>query len=193
MKYYMMILLFVLFHSETYAIDKNGKFAVKGVGNTSCVKFRSAITTNDSQKYLYAGWLNGYITAQNQHWPETFDVSSWETVETLSNYVYHYCEKNPNLSYFQASTQMLNELFDDRVREYVGAQEVPLNGTSINVYKQVVVNVQKALSERGLYTGPVNGNLSNELHQAILAFNKTNNIDSKDYFDQRMLHALFRK
>ena len=111
------LIVFIASIDLSYAIDKNGKFAIKGVGNTSCGSYRSMIETNDSQKYLFAGWLNGYITAQNQHWPETFDVTSWENIETLSNYVYHYCGENKKLSYFQASTEMLNQLFDSRIKE----------------------------------------------------------------------------
>lgn len=193
MKYSAFILLLFLFSGESIAIDKNGKFAVKGVGNTSCETFREAIENNESQKYLFAGWLNGYITGQNQHWPETFDVSSWETVETLSNYIYHYCGKNQKLSYFQASTQMLNELFDNRVKEFVGAEEVNVNGATVNVYKQVVVEVQKSLLELGLFKGPTDGKLSEDLYQAIMIFNKNNDIDSKSYFDQRTLHTLLRR
>ena len=69
MKRCAIILLLFSFCAGSFAIDKNGKFAVKGVGNASCETFRKAIENNESQKYLFAGWLNGYITGQNQHWP----------------------------------------------------------------------------------------------------------------------------
>ncbi len=193
MKRCAIILLLFSFSAGSFAIDKNGKFAVKGVGNASCETFREAIENNESQKYLFAGWLNGYITGQNQHWPETFDVSSWETVETLSNYIYPYCGKNQKLSYFQASTQMLNELFENRISEFVGAEEVYVNGAAVNVYKQVVIDVQEALTELGLFKGPVDGSLSEELYQALMTFNRKNSISSESYFDQRTLHKLLRR
>ncbi|MFT5923157.1 MAG: hypothetical protein ACI9LE_000131 [Paraglaciecola sp.] len=68
-------------------LDRNGKYAIKGVGNASCDKYVKITKSDVPQKLLFAGWINGYMTIQNQHLKDTFDIVSWENIEPLGNYL----------------------------------------------------------------------------------------------------------
>lgn len=175
---------------NAFAVDSKGGFAIKGVGNAPCSTYRAMIESNDPQKYLFAGWLNGYITGQNQHWPETFDATSWENIETLSNYLYHHCGQNPSLSFFQVSTQLLNELYDKRITQFIGATDASSGNQSLKVYRQIIGRVQHELTDKGYYQGPTNGDMNEELSTAIIQFKKDNNIEAIQLLDQQFLHAL---
>jgi hypothetical protein len=186
-----MMLLSVV--SPLWALDKNGKFAIKGVGNVSCEQFVQIIENNDPQKFLFAGWLNGYITAHNQHLKDTFDIVSWEDVETLGTYVKGHCAKNPKISFFQATTQLLNEMNNERIVEYVGAENMALGDQSQKTYVQVVKRVQSALKEKGYYKGAEDGIVSEKLNTALNKFRQEHKLPAANYLDQMTLHTLFRE
>ncbi len=172
------------------ALDKNGKYAIKGVGNASCAQFVSLTKNDDPQKLLFAGWLNGYMTAHNQHLKDNFDVASWENIETLGNYLLKHCEKNPTLSFFQASTQMLSEMYPNRIEEFVGAENAASGKQTQKVYVQVIQRVQQRLTELSLYSGATDGKMTADLKLAIEKFRKANELPPHEFLDQQFLHLL---
>ncbi|MCU4674848.1 HdeA/HdeB family chaperone [Catenovulum sp. 2E275] len=174
------------------AIDKNGKYAVKGVGNLPCSQFVEITENNQSEKYLFAGWLNGYITGHNQYLAETFDIVSWENIETLGNYLLSHCRKNPSISFYQATTQMLSSLYDVRIIEFIGAEHKESNGQGLQVYTQTIRRVQKSLKAQGLYQGEVNGKVSDGLIDALNKFKQQANVNSTDDFSQQVLFKLLK-
>jgi len=181
------------FSMSSVALDKNGKFAIKGIGNASCEKFVEVAGSDDPEKFLFAGWLNGYITAHNQHLKDNFDIISWENIETLGTYVRSHCAKNPTLSFFQATTQLLNEMYESRIVEFVGAENLASGKQALKTYRQVIQRVQKRLKDDGLYTGATDGVMTDSLQQAVNEFRVKNDLPSADYLDQRVLHALLRR
>ena len=48
------------------AADKNGQFAIKGVGLQTCQEFVSARETQSPQYFKFGGWMNGYLSATEQ-------------------------------------------------------------------------------------------------------------------------------
>lgn len=178
--------------SNSWALDKNGKYAIKGVGNVSCLAFIKMVDEDNPQKFLFAGWLNGYMTAHNQHLKDTFDIVSWENVETMGTYLRTHCKKNPKLSFFQATTQMLSELYDQRIVEFLGAENLGTGKQSQKSYFQVIARVQKRLKELNIYDGVIDGRMTKELTTAVDTFRKQKGIDHREFLDQKVLHALLR-
>ena len=186
-------IVFCVFSFSAIALDKNGKFAIKGVGNVSCEQFVKTITEDDPQKFLFAGWLNGYLTAHNQHLKDTFDITSWEDVETLGTYLKSHCSKNPNLSFFQATTQLLNEMYEQRIVEFIGAENIASGTQSLKTYVQVITRVQQALAVSGFYKGKIDGIMSPQVKEALSEYRKDKKIAASEYLDQITLHTLLRK
>ncbi|MDU0353883.1 HdeA/HdeB family chaperone [Paraglaciecola aquimarina] len=189
-KKYLALLTMAGITTHVLALDKNGQYAIKGVGNASCQQFVKVTRNDEPQKFLFAGWLNGYMTAHNQHLKDSFDIASWENVETLGNYLIGHCEKNPQLSFFQASTQMLSELYPKRIIEYVGAENASTGQQSQKIYIQVVQRVQHKLTELKYYSGAIDGKLNEQLKQAVAKFRIDKELPSQTFFDQQFLHAL---
>ena len=186
-------IVFCIFSLSANALDKNGKFAIKGVGNVSCEQFVRIITEDDPQKFLFAGWLNGYLTAHNQHLKDTFDITSWEDVETLGTYLKSHCSNNPTLSFFQATTQLLNEMYEQRIIEFIGAENIASGTQSLKTYIQVITRVQQALADSGFYKGKIDGVMSPTVKKALSEFRKDRKLAASEYLDQITLHALLRK
>ncbi|AXR05502.1 peptidoglycan-binding domain-containing protein [Salinimonas sediminis] len=184
-------LILIALTPAAFAMDKNEKFAIKGVGNTPCPTYVKMLQEDNPQKYLYAGWLNGYLTGQNQHLSDTFDVTSWRDIQTLGNYLYAYCKQHPQLSFFQASTQLINQLHNGRISEFNGAIKVSDNGQHYKLYSQVVEAVQQVLIQKGYFEGPPSSEVTEDLKNAIEAFQDDHDISEKMLFGQKTLNALF--
>jgi hypothetical protein len=178
--------------SNSWALDKNGKYAIKGVGNIPCLEFVKMVEQDNPQKFLFAGWLNGYMTAHNQHLTDTFDIVSWENIETMGTYLRSHCNKNPKLSFFQATTQMLSELYAQRIVEFVGAENLSSGKQSKKTYFQVIARVQKRLKELNFYDGEIDGRMTKKLTAAVDTFRSKQGIPQSDFLDQKVLHALLR-
>lgn len=175
------------------AEDADGKFAIKGVGNQSCPVFVRELEEGTHNRYLFAGWLNGYITASNQHLKQTFDLSSWENINTLSNYIVQYCKKNPNHSFYVASAQVLGALYEYRMQGFSRLLTLQNETERSFVYETVLVDVQKELKKTGIYTGEVSGKFDKPTVQAIKKFQEDKNLNVNGMPDQYTLHALLRQ
>ncbi len=185
------LLVIVLFLTTiSYAADKEGKFAIKGVGNSSCKNFLELSEKASLNKFLYAGWMNGYLTAQNQHLNTTFDLTSWETIHTLGEYLRNYCEKNPDKSFYIAMASMVNGLFENRVQSFSPTESFGTGKNGIKIYQNSLARVQSNLKKLGLYNGTIDGKNTEETQKAIRAFQEKNQFIVTGIPDQQTLHAL---
>lgn len=187
------VALCILTMDVAHGTDGNGQFAIKGVGNASCTDYVRVVEENDPQKLLFAGWINGYITAHNQHLSETFDVTSWENIETIGNYLREHCKKNSELSFFQATTQLVNQLHPDRIKEFKGAENMSSGSQSIKSYIQVNQKVQTRLKTLGFYEGEIDGKMTPALIDGVNQFRATMEWPETLVLDQRTLHMLLRE
>ena len=188
-----MISAILMFASvSVQAADSKGQFAIKGVGNVACKQYIQESKERSHNAFLFAGWINGYLTAQNQHLADTFDVTSWETIHTLANYVGHYCEKNPDKSFYLAVATMLNAMFEKRI---VGFSPVAVLGSgedTLRIYKQTVQRAQQELAKQGMYKGKVDGEYGPEMKGALETYQKKLNLKVSGLPDQATLHHLLR-
>lgn len=189
MKVFLLIIL-LLSTAVSHAADKDGKFAIKGVGNSSCRNFLELSEQASLNKFLYAGWINGYLTAQNQHLNVTFDLTSWETIHTLGEYLRNYCGKNPDKSFYIAAASMVNGLFENRVQTFSPTEAFGTGKDGILVYQYSLARAQSKLKKLGLYKGAIDGKNTEETQKAIMAFQKKKNLPDTGIPDQQTLHAL---
>jgi len=182
-------LLFTSFDAQ--AVDQNGKFAIKGVGNVTCERFLIELEARSHNSFLFAGWLNGYMTAHGQHMQETFDISSWEDTETLANYLANYCKEHPKRSYYVAVTSMIKALFPDRIQTFSKKTKVKGESKTVVLYTSVLKSAQKKLSEKGFYKGEADGAYGPATKEAFMAFQKNSKLPASGIPDQPTLHKLF--
>jgi len=191
MKVFILLLTLLFSTAVSHAADKAGKFAIKGVGNSTCTNFLELSEKASLNKFLYAGWLNGYLTAQNQHLNTTFDLSSWETVHTLGEYLRNYCEKNPKHSFYIAAASLVDGLFPNRIQNFSSTESFGIGKNAVLVYQQSLARAQAKLKKLGLYHGEINGKNTEDTQKAIKAFQKKKNFLDTGIPDQQTLHALF--
>jgi len=175
------------------AADADGSFAVKGVGLTKCSDFVQAAKDKDREKITqYVSWLGGFITASNQHMSETFDLTPWQNVRTLSGLLASYCDRNADLRFVAAAARLANALRTDRLVTTSELQPVEHEGKTHYMYREGLRRVQARLAELGLYGGDLDGTYGEGMRSALQTYQKDNKLPVNGLPDQRTLMLLLR-
>ena len=106
------ILLALLFTCHVYATDKNGNYAIWGVGSSSCIKYTTLRAANNSNEYRQ--YLMGYLTAYNHQAEETYSITNIMTMDEILTWFDGECELKPTSSFDQAIIEFLLENYDKR-------------------------------------------------------------------------------
>ena len=176
------------------AADTGGSFAVKGVGLTRCKDFVAAVKEKKSdQVAMYVGWIGGFMTASNQLTTETFDLTPWQNVRTLTAALVNHCDKNADTRFGAAVVRMANALKPDRLMERSILVPIEHEGRRHYVYKEAVRRAQAALTDLGMYSGDVNGDFDAATRAALETYQKEHSLTATGLPDQTTLFRLFRK
>ena len=139
MKFLLAIFGYLFLSNASMAVDKNGNYAVWGVGMKSCFSFNS-VTVNylnsddvieeennswisklkfwenveDSSSEVenfdkYRDYIKGYITAYNTFTDDTYSITGIMKEKEIIEWLNNYCEENPMSS---VDTAIMNFAFD---------------------------------------------------------------------------------
>ena len=131
------------------AADQNGNYAVKGAGISSCAAFNAARETKGREYYMFAGWIEGFLTAANLYEDETFDVAPWQNTEVLAAALDSWCKRNPTEKFHLAAAALTREFFPARLKR----QSVPVvvggEDDGVVLYQEMLDRVSVRLRELG--------------------------------------------
>ena len=96
--------------SPPQAADSTGRYA--GYFTSSCGTFLDARKNNRS--IMFDTWLSGYITAVNQHTPETYNYLASTDLLGAMAWMEKYCRENPLSDFSTGASALLNELHPKR-------------------------------------------------------------------------------
>ncbi len=173
------------------AMDSEGNFAIKGGGATTCAQYTQALEAKSNELYLYAGWIDGYLTGVNQLQPETFDIAPWQATELLAQLLGQFCERNRKVQFMFATTQMLQSMFPGRLQTSSELVKMTSGGNTAFLYQSVLQRVQEALAERG-YEVTADGAFGPQTENALKGFQRDNKVTVSGLPDQRTLLLLLR-
>ena len=175
------------------AADDDGSFAVKDVGLTRCADFTDAVKAkNEGQVARYVGWLGGFLTATNQRIPQTFDLTPWQNSRTLTAYLANHCGKNPDLRFAAAVVQLSTALHENRLREKSDLVPIERDGQTHYVYREALRRTQAALADLGMYSGELDGTLSEATRNALKTFQAERSLPDTGLPDQETLFRLLQ-
>lgn len=172
------------------AADRNGKFAVKGAGVGSCERFLRAKEGKTSEYFLFGGWLDGYISAQNQVRKDTFDLVAWENTDILAGYLEAFCRKNPDTLFYQAVGAMAAALVPQRIEAASKPIEMDHEGRRLSIYRETLRRVQQRLQQEGLYQGAIDGLYGPGTRKALLGFQQRKGIAETGVPDHLTLYRM---
>ncbi len=176
---------------SAFAADKKGAYAIDGGGGAPCKAFTESRRAADERAAgLFAGWVDGYVSAANQTRPDTYDLTPWQTTDLLLVLLARYCETYPEDRFEIAVNNMLNALHPTRLTERSDKLIAGSAAKGVPVYRETLRDAQKSLAEQGFYTGPIDGNYGKALNKALIAFQKKNGLKATGLPEQETLYRL---
>lgn len=180
-----------LLASTARAADAQGGFAIKGAGAVPCARFIEDWEAEGRNMALYAGWIDGYVTAMNQTMAETFDLTPWQNAETLLGLMRRGCEATPETRFMDRLVALLRDMSPIRLRTASTASNLLHNGRAVIVYDSVLAQALRRLAAEGFWTGPDDTAFSVTVAEAFARFQQDRGLPVTGLPDQRTLAGLF--
>lgn len=112
------IVLALVLACPAFATDKNGNYAIWGVGNSSCVKYTTLRAANNDNEYRH--YLMGYLTAYNHQTEETYSITNVMNMDEILIWLDGECELKGTSSFEQAIIELLLAHYEKRSRHPPG-------------------------------------------------------------------------
>lgn len=127
------------------AADSKGDFAVRGAGRLTCAELTDALAKKDATRLtIFGAWLEGYITANSQLLPNTFDATPWQTTELLLALSGQACaNRGPKTQFMDVVGRLIAEMRPIRLAERSGLVRLSQE-ESVQVHYRVVVERARA-------------------------------------------------
>jgi hypothetical protein len=176
--------------SSAFAADANSRFALRGVGLTSCEQFLKAMQEHKENVLVAGGWIEGYVTAVNKFTPDTFDMAPWQSTQALLGLVSRNCERNPQAGFFQIVDSMMKFLMPARLTAQSERVLVESGSTKFYVYQKTMKDIQEKLISLGYLKGGADGQFGPQTKSALEAYQKAQQIEVTGLPDQSTLFKL---
>jgi hypothetical protein len=101
----------------TFAVlagDREGNYAIWGVGRSSCYQFVKSAQGDPDDRYKV--FLMGYLTAFNTIRDDTYNVTGTRSLDLSIAWLLDYCESHQMDSFDRAIQQMIDDSYDSRQR-----------------------------------------------------------------------------
>ena len=108
-------LVLLLIVTEAHAEDVNGKFKVLGQGTRSCEDYLEARTIAYGD-LPYLDWMNGFLTAINLEFDDTYDITGDANIDARSMWVEIYCREYPEKAFWRAVRRFSSSQYEYRLR-----------------------------------------------------------------------------
>jgi hypothetical protein len=113
------IAVFILFLSFqpiiTQAADKNGSYAIWGMGRKTCYSYNLAREAEDYVRYK--DYMMGYLTAYNAIAEDTYRISGKMDLNDILEWMDDYCELKQVHAFELALADFINEHKDTRIKK----------------------------------------------------------------------------
>ncbi|WP_198263067.1 peptidoglycan-binding domain-containing protein [sulfur-oxidizing endosymbiont of Gigantopelta aegis] len=187
-----LFLIASLLSQGAIAADKLGQFGIRGAGLISCQIYENERKAKADVYLMAAAWIDGYITATNEHVDDTYDILSFETTELLTEVLDKHCKKNPNDAVITVIRALLAKLRDDRLQFYSKKIEISIGERQVSLYIETLKRIQQHLKSAGFYKGKINGKYDQEMLIAMQAYQQSIAFKPTGFPDQATLWRLLR-
>ena len=173
--------------------DDGGNFAMKGAGFLPCSVYTTEREKKSNIYYMIGGWLEGYVTAHNKYVDDTYDVTSFESLELLLLVIDNHCRSNGDDRLYSVINSIVAKLQPDRLRHNSRRIAIQQGERKTALYRETIRRIQHELTTRGLYKGEVDGVFSEATKAALMAFQSDVELEMTGFPDQTTLWKLLRK
>lgn len=174
-----------------FAASKAGDYAVKGIGSDRCADYVKAAEAKSPLLDVFAGWIEGHLTATNLYRPDTFDIAPWQTTRLLMALIYAHCQNNPEQRLYAAVRNLEAVLAKSRLTAKSEVVEIDEGGgRKLPIYHEILKRAQQALIQRGFLEGRADGRFGPKTKAALEAFQEKEGLKKTGVPDQETLFKL---
>jgi hypothetical protein len=175
------------------AADTQGNFAMKGAGFLPCQVFVTERQSKSNVYYMIGGWLEGFISAHNKYADDTYDITSFESLELLLWVIDNHCKSNPEDRLYSVINSIMIQLSSDKLHKRSPKVDIKTGQRSTALYEETIRRVQARLAELKLYKGEADGRYTEATKSALMAFQSDNDLEMTGFPDQTTLWRLLRQ
>ena len=168
----------------------DGQFAVKGIGIQTCAQFTAGYAERSRGTFVFAGWIDGYISAVNRLQPGTFDAVPWQSIDLLLALINNHCASSPQERLFSVVHALLDFFAAQRLADSSPSVQAETGENKITVYQEVLRRAQRALSEAGVYADTPDGLFGPKTRAALEAYQTQQGLAKTGLPDQETLYRL---
>jgi len=180
-----------LFSGQLQAADENGRFAFKGAGLGTCAQFMEHKASGSRDFYIYAGWIEGYLTGLNRLKPNTYDLAPWQSTEVLTGMLETFCTKNPQANFASAVDQLGIHLNNTRLKQGSELIQVTYKSSSVLIYREILIDMQNKLQSDGFLKDFTSGSFDEKTALGLMEFQRRNGLAANGLPSAITLHKLF--
>jgi hypothetical protein len=193
-----MMLLFCAMPNDSNAADKEGKYAVRGVGSSKCKDMVSAIDSKDQNirkdaVLLYTSWLNGYLSYVNRIEKETYDIIPLSDSSHLLAVVVGQCRNNPDALFENISVQVVGALSKAKISTESPLVHLTVGELKGSFRKATLIALQDKLITLGHLKGKADGDFNAASQKALKVFQKNEKLKETGFPDTDTLMRVLLK
>lgn len=175
-----------------FSADASGEFAIKGAGQKTCQGFLTALEEQSPDVALYGGWIEGYVTGVNQFQDGLFDLTAWQTTETLLSLMRSVCvQVDAETRFLDAFYELVSRSRQASLSNHSDASVLSNDGRSVIVYRDVLAMAKERLSSAGYDTQRGSADFGPQEIAAFEAYQRDNGLPLSGLPDQQTLFSLF--
>lgn len=167
------------------------RLAVRGAGLAPCSAFSAAEEDKGQVFYAFRGWLDGYLTATNRYYEDTYDITSFEPSELIAAIMRRHCRANPADRVFAVVNAIVTKLVPDRLRTPSPPVTASAGGASLKLYRETLARAEAQLVSLGFLDEESGGVWSAALADAFTGFQRDRGLDATGLPDAQTLWVLF--
>lgn len=175
------------------AADESGEFALKGAGFLTCKTYVDERQKRSNIYYMIGGWLEGFVSAHNKYAAETYDVTSFESLELLLLIIDNHCKSSPQDQLYPVINSIIAKLHPDRLKHNSPMVEIAEGERKTALHRETISRIQAELARLGLYHAEVDGRFTDATRSAIIAFQSDIGFEKTGFPDQATLWRLLQK
>lgn len=172
------------------AADEKGTFAIRGAGLIDCATYLAEREKRSAAYMMMGGWIDGYVTAVNQRAAETYDATSFESTELITEIISLHCKTHLYDRLFSVLNSIVVERWMSRVMKHTPLVDIRSGELHVQLYSETILRVQNRLKKRRLLKTAATGQFDADTIAALAAFQKTINFKPTGFPDQATLWRL---
>ncbi len=158
------------------AADKDGRFAIKGVGVAKCSQFVEHVKQSKNLAE-FGGWISGYLSAMNRMQDKTYDLAPWQDTQMLVLGIATFCQQNPDAQVHLAVATMAKSMEAERIKAHESLMALKQGDKVELIYRSVLKTVQTKLKAKG-YKITTDGVYGTSTQEALKAFQRSKKLEA---------------